>query len=105
MHPIIGNMVGDNQEEFLQYIRDPQFLNNIVNPDIDGNLGDNPGNNNPVNGGNLLGQARVELSAEDQANIREIMEITFASFNEVLQYYVALDRDKDATTNMILNTM
>lgn len=99
-HPIVGQAVQGNEEEFLEMIQSPEFLENIANPDIMNehlqNHGAMPGN------AGLLGMAQVELSVEDQENIREIIEFTGAPFNVVVQYYVIMDRNKEATTNMIL---
>jgi hypothetical protein len=44
-----------------------------------------------------------QLSDEERQHVQDIIEITNAPRTEVLQYYLALNKDKEATINMIFN--
>lgn len=92
-NPTINEFATNNPQEFMQILENPEFMENIGN-----NYGGNPNN---AGRNNLV--AHVELSEEDQQNVREIMELSLVSFEETVQYYMALDKDKEATINMIFN--
>jgi len=61
-----------------------------------GGMGGNPGGAQP-------GQVRVEMSPADMENVRNIMGMTGMSQAEVVQAYIACERDPDNTINLLLD--
>lgn len=88
-NPVIGQYARENPEAFLQTMANPQFV-----------MGGNDGNNNI---GRVRNPNMPQLTEEEQNDVNDILEMTMGSYNDVVQYYMALDKDKEATINMILN--
>jgi hypothetical protein len=45
------------------------------------------------------------ISEEDKVNVNQIIELTNAPYSVALQYYIATNKDKEASINMIYNDM
>ena len=85
-HPVIGQYARENPNGFLQTMANPQFV-----------MG------GPDNGGQLLRPNMPQLTDEEKNDVNDILDMTMSSYNDVIQYYMACDKDKEATINMLLN--
>lgn len=57
----------------------------------------------PSNGSSNANRILNDLTAQDHANIKEIESITNAPVATIIQYYIASEKNKESTINMILN--
>ena len=116
--PQIQAMAQQDPDGFNQFINDPNFLNNIINfgnsdghncdhnchhgsDSIDDSYDDEYESNNH-NHQHLLG-GTVPLSPEQKLEVEDIVSMGFGTFEDTIQYYFAMNCDKEATVNALLD--
>jgi len=96
-NPQIAAMAQQNPAAFAQILADPNFLNNIVQVG-EGMEGDEE---DPMY--EKVFEGDVELTDAQKKEVEEIVAMGFGSFEDTVQYYVALGYNKDATVNALLD--
>lgn len=95
--PQIQQIAQQNPQGFAQFISDPNFLNNVMqHTDEDYNEEDEQMYQNFFGG-------QINLTDAEKLEVEEIVNMGLGTFEDTLQYYVAMNRDKEATVNALLD--
>jgi len=91
MSPQVQQIAQQHPEEFNQLMNDPNLLNNIMHAGQEDELY------------NKVFEGDVQLTEDQKKEVNEIVEMGFGTYEDAVQYYIALDYNKEATINAILN--
>ena len=93
--PQIQQMSQQNPEVFQQIINDPSLINNIMQ--LTQTMQQDEQMYNKVFDGD------INLTEEQKAEVEEIVSMGFGVYEDVVQYYIAFDYNKEMTVNHLLN--
>ena len=102
--------INAHPEEFVNFMMGDPALNQIVenNPQINNLIQNNPQGFIQIlqNMGLSVGQQlNVDLDDDEKKDIDEIMQMGIGSYESVVQYYRAYEKNKDAVVNALLNDL
>ena len=93
--PQIQQMAQQNPAAVQQMMNDPSFINNIMQ------LGQQMQEEEQLY--NKVFDGKIDLTEEQKAEVEEIVAMGFGTYEEVVQFYIAFDHNKEMTVNHLLN--
>lgn len=85
-NPHIQGMYRDNPDAFMQIVSDPNFMQHVLtSPSAMSN-----------------GGTSIKLSEDEMKDVQELVGLGFSQ-SDVIQYYMACDKNKEATASMLFN--
>ena len=94
-NPQFAQLAQQNPNAVQQLINNPNFLNSIQM------FGDEDDDEDPLY--EKYFDSEVQLTEEQKAEVNEITNMGFGSYEDTLQFYVAYGYSKDATVNALLD--
>ncbi len=95
-NPQIQQFAAQDPEAFQQMINDPNFLQQVmgVGAMMDGAEGEEDNDH-----------AVIQFTKAEKEELDDLVAMSSLSINEVVQYYLVCDRNKELAANMIMNEM